>query len=165
MLKYTVILEPEDTGGFSAHCPSMPGCIAQGENKESAIENIKAAILSAANAWQEDDLNAPEDSIDRIADEIFEILVSRQKENLSLTIEAVEVLVQSNDFSQSPLAENEMGPLTLTVQEDPAKGNIKPGALRALIRHSGMSPEEFMNYIRAESNIVQMIINKNIALE
>ena len=40
MLKYTVILEPENTGGYSVHCPSMPGCIAQGENKESAIEKL-----------------------------------------------------------------------------------------------------------------------------
>ena len=73
MLKYTVILEPENTGGYSVHCPSMPGCIAQGENKESAIENIKLAILSSAKAWKEDDLDAPEDSIDKIADEIFEL--------------------------------------------------------------------------------------------
>ncbi len=165
MLKYTVILEPENTGGFSAHCPSMPGCVAQGENKESAIENIRVAIISAASAWQEDDLNAPEDSIDQIADEMFEILASRQRENLSLALEAVEVLVQSDDLSQSPLAENEMGPLTLTVQENPVKGNIKPGALRALIRHSGMTHDEFMGYIQTESNIIQMVINKNIVLE
>ena len=76
-------MEPENTGGFSAHCPSMPGCIAQGENKESAIQNIKTAILSAANAWREDDLNAPNDSIDRIADEIFEILLRTFSHDLS----------------------------------------------------------------------------------
>ena len=120
MLKYTVILEPENTGGYSVHCPSMPGCIAQGENKESAIENIKLAILSSAKAWKEDDLDAPEDSIDKIADEIFEILISRQSEKLSLALETAEVLVDSDEFSQAPVPENEMGPLTLIVQEDPA---------------------------------------------
>ncbi len=165
MLKYTVILEPENTGGYSVHCPSMPGCIAQGENKESAIENIKLAILSSAKAWKEDDLDAPEDSIDKIADEIFEILISRQSEKLSLALETAEVLVESDEFSQAPVPENEMGPLTLIVQEDPAKGAIKPGALRGLIRHSGMTTKEFLDYVQYESNIVQLITSKNVDLE
>ena len=158
-------MEPENTGGYSVHCPSMPGCIAQGENKESAIENIKLAILSSAKAWKEDDLDAPEDSIDKIADEIFEILISRQSEKLSLALETVEVLVESGEFSQGPIPEDEMGPLTLIVQEDPAKGNIKPGALRGLIRHSGMTNKEFLDYVQYESNIVQLISSKNVDLE
>ena len=40
----TVILEPQEEGGFTAYVPSLPGCISEGESKEEAISNIKEAI-------------------------------------------------------------------------------------------------------------------------
>jgi predicted RNase H-like HicB family nuclease len=39
-----VILEPAEEGGFVVHCPSLPGCVSQGETKEEAMLNIKEAI-------------------------------------------------------------------------------------------------------------------------
>jgi antitoxin HicB len=38
MLRYTVILIPEDEGGYSVDVPALPGCYTQGETKEEAIE-------------------------------------------------------------------------------------------------------------------------------
>jgi len=38
MLKYTVILIPEEEGGYSVEVPALPGCYTQGEAKEEAIE-------------------------------------------------------------------------------------------------------------------------------
>lgn len=43
-MKYTIILEKEEEGGYSAQCLELPGAISQGESKEEAIENIKVAI-------------------------------------------------------------------------------------------------------------------------
>ena len=43
-MKITVILEPQEEGGYTAYVPSLPGCISQGETKEEAIKNIKEAI-------------------------------------------------------------------------------------------------------------------------
>ncbi|PIN87043.1 HicB family protein [Candidatus Woesearchaeota archaeon CG10_big_fil_rev_8_21_14_0_10_44_13] len=43
-MKLTVVLEPQKEGGYTAHVPSLPGCISQGETKEEAIRNIKEAI-------------------------------------------------------------------------------------------------------------------------
>lgn len=43
-MKYTVILEKEEEGGYSAQCLELPGAISQGESKEEAIKNIKEAI-------------------------------------------------------------------------------------------------------------------------
>ena len=43
-MKLTVILEPQDEGGYTVYAPSLPGCISQGETKEEAIKNIKEAI-------------------------------------------------------------------------------------------------------------------------
>ena len=43
-MKITVMLEPQEEGGFTAHVPSLPGCISEGDTKEEAIKNIKEAI-------------------------------------------------------------------------------------------------------------------------
>ncbi len=40
-----VLLEPDETGGYVAICPSLPGCYSQGETIEEAMENIGEAIL------------------------------------------------------------------------------------------------------------------------
>jgi predicted RNase H-like HicB family nuclease len=43
-MKYTVILEPQDEGGYTVRCLELPGAISQGETKEDALANIKEAI-------------------------------------------------------------------------------------------------------------------------
>jgi predicted RNase H-like HicB family nuclease len=39
-----VILYPGEDGYIVAECPSLPGCISQGDTRSQAIENIKDAI-------------------------------------------------------------------------------------------------------------------------
>ncbi|MBI4083703.1 MAG: type II toxin-antitoxin system HicB family antitoxin [Candidatus Lambdaproteobacteria bacterium] len=39
-----VLLHPDETGGWVVECPSLPGCISQGETREEALINIKEAI-------------------------------------------------------------------------------------------------------------------------
>lgn len=43
-MKFKVILEPEEEGGYSVHCPALKGCHSQGETVEEALANIKEAI-------------------------------------------------------------------------------------------------------------------------
>ncbi|VVB97371.1 HicB_like antitoxin of bacterial toxin-antitoxin system [uncultured archaeon] len=43
-MKYTIILEKEEEGGYSAQCLEIPGAISQGETKEEALRNVKEAI-------------------------------------------------------------------------------------------------------------------------
>ena len=43
-MKYTVILEKEEEGGYSVQCLELPGAISQGDTKEDALANIKEAI-------------------------------------------------------------------------------------------------------------------------
>ncbi len=45
ILNFTVILEPDTSGGYVVSCPELPGCYSQGETVEEALENIKEAIL------------------------------------------------------------------------------------------------------------------------
>ena len=43
-MELTIVLEPQEEGGFTAYVPSLSGCISEGETKEEAIKNIKEAI-------------------------------------------------------------------------------------------------------------------------
>lgn len=43
-MKYTVVLEPQEEGGFTIQCVEIPGAISQGETREEALANIKEAI-------------------------------------------------------------------------------------------------------------------------
>jgi predicted RNase H-like HicB family nuclease len=42
--RYTVILEPEEDGGFHAFVPALKGCHTQGDNEEEALANAQEAI-------------------------------------------------------------------------------------------------------------------------
>ncbi|TEU04674.1 MAG: type II toxin-antitoxin system HicB family antitoxin, partial [Dehalococcoidia bacterium] len=44
MLKYTVIIVPEEEGGYSVEVPALAGCYTQGETREEAIAMAKEAI-------------------------------------------------------------------------------------------------------------------------
>jgi len=39
-----VVLEECEEGGYTVYVPSLPGCISEGEDKQSALANIKEAI-------------------------------------------------------------------------------------------------------------------------
>jgi predicted RNase H-like HicB family nuclease len=54
-----VILYPGEDGFWIAECPSLPGCISQGQTKEEAIRNIKDAISTYIAALEEDHLPVP----------------------------------------------------------------------------------------------------------
>ncbi len=43
-MRYTVILEREDDGGYVASVPALPGCVSQGDNRDEALGNIREAI-------------------------------------------------------------------------------------------------------------------------
>ena len=42
-MRYTVILEKDDDGGYVAIVPALPGCVSQGDTREEVIENIREA--------------------------------------------------------------------------------------------------------------------------
>ena len=41
---FKVLLEPDETGGYVATCPSLPGCHSQGDTVDGALDNIREAI-------------------------------------------------------------------------------------------------------------------------
>jgi predicted RNase H-like HicB family nuclease len=51
-----IILYPGEDGYWVSECPSLPGCISQGETKAQSIENIKEAIEGYVQALKQDHL-------------------------------------------------------------------------------------------------------------
>ena len=43
-MKFNVTLNRDEDGAWITECPSIPGCVSQGETKEEALANIKEAI-------------------------------------------------------------------------------------------------------------------------
>lgn len=44
IMKYRILLEQDEDGGFVVEVPALPGCISQGNTRAEAVENVKDAI-------------------------------------------------------------------------------------------------------------------------
>jgi predicted RNase H-like HicB family nuclease len=44
-MRFKVVLEPSEDGGFTVYVPSLPGCISEGDTEEEALSNIHEAIV------------------------------------------------------------------------------------------------------------------------
>jgi predicted RNase H-like HicB family nuclease len=43
-MRYTVVLEQEEDGGYVASVPALPGCVSQADNRAEALKNMSDAI-------------------------------------------------------------------------------------------------------------------------
>jgi predicted RNase H-like HicB family nuclease len=59
-----VIISPGEDGFWVAECPSLPGCISQGETRAEAIANIREAIDAYIAVLEEDGLAVPDEHFD-----------------------------------------------------------------------------------------------------
>ena len=61
-----VFIHPGEDGFWVAECPSLPGCISQGETKEAAVANIREAIEGYVVALAEDGLPIQDEHFDAL---------------------------------------------------------------------------------------------------
>jgi predicted RNase H-like HicB family nuclease len=61
-----IIIYPGEDGFWVSECPSLPGCVSQGETKAQSIENIKEAIEGYVEALKQDNLPVPEDKFEAL---------------------------------------------------------------------------------------------------
>jgi predicted RNase H-like HicB family nuclease len=71
ILKFRVILEPDEDGVFVAEVPSLPGCISQGNTRQEALDNIREAIEVYLESLEAHDEPIPPP----ISEEIVEVAV------------------------------------------------------------------------------------------
>ena len=60
-MKFRVILEPSEEGGYTVIVPSLPGCVSEGNTREEALKNVRKAIELYLEPV-EDDLSFSPDS-------------------------------------------------------------------------------------------------------
>ena len=61
-----VIIYPGEDGYWIAECPSLRGCVSQGESRDEAITNIREAIEGYVMALEDDGLPVPEEHFDTL---------------------------------------------------------------------------------------------------
>lgn len=97
--KFIVILEQEENGVYAVHCPALPGCSSQGEDREDALAMIKEAIELVLEVIEERREKEPHlefvltETPILLADEVREILEFREECGLPLIVEFVEVTI------------------------------------------------------------------------
>ncbi len=61
-----VVIYQDEEGYWISECPSLPGCLSQGNTKEETIANIKEAIAGYIAALEEDGLPVPEENFETL---------------------------------------------------------------------------------------------------
>jgi predicted RNase H-like HicB family nuclease len=65
-MKFLITIFKDEDGIYVAECPSIPGCVSQGQTEDDAVENIKEAIMACikvrSNEWM--DLFIPTREVD-----------------------------------------------------------------------------------------------------
>ena len=75
MLSFTIVLIPEEDGGYSVDVPSLPGCVTQGDTREEAIAMAKEAIgLYIESLKADGETVPPERGIETTVVEIAEVV-------------------------------------------------------------------------------------------
>jgi predicted RNase H-like HicB family nuclease len=54
-MKLNVTLDRDEDGVWVVECPSIPGCVSQGQTREEALENIKDAMTACLQVRAERD--------------------------------------------------------------------------------------------------------------
>ena len=52
-VKYTVLIEKNEEGGYTVIVPSLPGCITQGDTWQEAMANAREAIAGYVEALKD----------------------------------------------------------------------------------------------------------------
>lgn len=52
-MKFITTLDRDEDGVWIAECPSIPGCVSQGETRDEALTNIREAIAACLDVRAE----------------------------------------------------------------------------------------------------------------
>lgn len=59
---YSVILEPQEGGGFTVLVPALPEVVSEGDNEQEALANVEEAIRAILAYRQEQGMTLPSDA-------------------------------------------------------------------------------------------------------
>jgi len=59
---YSVILEPQEGGGFTVHVPALPEVVTEADTEQEALANVEEAIRAILEYRQEQGMTPPSDA-------------------------------------------------------------------------------------------------------
>ena len=68
-MKVRILIEQDEDGVFVAECPTLPGCISQGNSRGEALANIQDAIKGYLESLKKHDAPLPPS----IEEEVIEV--------------------------------------------------------------------------------------------
>jgi len=66
-MKFRVVLEPSEEGGFTAVVPGLPGCISEGDTRDEALANAREAITLYLEPVDDDTVFGPDVEVVEVA--------------------------------------------------------------------------------------------------
>ena len=66
-MKFRVVLEPSEEGGFTAIVPGLPGCVSEGETREEVLANVREAIALYLEPVEDDTVFGPDVEVVEVA--------------------------------------------------------------------------------------------------
>jgi len=63
---YSVILEPQEGGGFTVLVPALPEVVTEGDNEQEALANAEEAIRAIIEYRQEQGIALPSEALPEI---------------------------------------------------------------------------------------------------
>lgn len=70
VLKYTVIFEPAEEGGYVVSVPALPGCVTEGDTFEEAVRMIKDAMKGYLTVLKKEGLDIPKETEDVVVTKV-----------------------------------------------------------------------------------------------
>lgn len=156
-LRFSVLLEQEPDGGYIASCPSLPGCLSQGETRQEALVNIAGAV-GIALPWWERKWAIPLETRGLVEEERARVLAARAEERPQPLVELdrvearngpmgnyiVTVLVRGGrNALRRPVGHHVIfKPRLLAVITVPQVRHLRAGVVRALLRTVGVREDE-----------------------
>lgn len=70
VLKYTVIFEPAEEGGYTVSVPTLPGCVSEGDSFEEAVKMIKDAMKGYLAVLKKEKLEIPKAETDIVVTQV-----------------------------------------------------------------------------------------------
>ncbi len=146
-MKLTVVLSPAEDYGYTVVCPALPGAVTEGETMDDALANMKDEAESWLLAWMEDGNPTPEETAEMVQVEIDQCLADRAQEGLPPVIETREIEIADPEELADRAILDEEALLDFARDEGLIEDDdreLKPCTVRAIIRHSGMSVDDFL---------------------
>ena len=162
-LSFTVLLEQERDGGYTALCPALPGCLSQGETRQEALVNIASAVGLVLYRWER--LWAiPLETRGVVEEERARILAARRDERPPPGVALERVQVEHGPLGRYLVTVPLRGPRGLLrrrpVDHDvvlppgrmavvtvPRVPRLRPGVVRALLRLAGAHDDEIASLV------------------